>query len=171
MLIRLLLKIMNENLTGFEEFEICGLNVKLTKSQSENSIIAQTLWRKFNYALKRNNIVYRDKKAWEKYGVIYKADNEIYYLTGIRSNNVDAIPLEFSKLIVPAGNYYKYTHKGSMNDIKVSVKDLFKNKLLDLNYINPKSGIIYFERYDSRFNWNNPASEIDLFVLVKESNI
>ena len=144
---------------------LCGLQIKLTKSQSENHTIIQNHWIHFNTVLKKNNLT-QNKRNWVKYGVTFKVDDTYFYLAAIPTPN-SILPEQFRTITIPQGNYHVFTHKGKMEGIKQTLIDIYKIQIpkLNIQIQSPeKTGFMHFEKYDYRFQWNNPASIIELYL-------
>ena len=147
---------------------LCGLQIKLTKSQSENHTIIQNHWIHFNTVLKKNNLT-QNKGNWVKYGVTFKVEDTYYYLAAIPSS-ILILPEHFTTITIPQGNYHIFTHRGKMEGIKETLNDIYKIQIPKLNLqiqSSEKIGFIHFEKYDYRFQWNNPASTIELYLPLE----
>ena len=65
--------------------------------------------------------------------------------------------------------YEVFTHKGKMENIKETIYHIYKVIIpkTNLKIEDPKKiGFLHFEKYDYRFNWNKPTSEIDIYLPV-----
>ena len=148
--------------------QTCGLATKLTNSQTDNSKIIQSLWINFNCELKKYGITQKGGN-WTKFGITYKIEDNYFYLAAILSQN-QTFPDKFICFEIPKGEYKVFTHKGKMEDIKQTLFEIYKVILpkSNLNIENDKqTGFIHFEKYDYRFQWNKPNSEIDIYLPLK----
>ena len=148
--------------------EVCGIVTELSKSQSENYLIIQKHWKKFNAELKQAELNKKDGN-WTKYGITFKSNENYFYLTAIPTNG-NFIPDHFTKLIIPKGEYEIFTHNGKMENIKNTIYEIYKIVLpkLKLNIEeHTKTGFLHFEKYDYRFQWNKSNSIIDIYLPLK----
>ena len=79
-------------------------------------------------------------------------------------------PEHFVNKEIPKGEYEIFTHKGKMENIKLTIHNIYKNILPKSNLMieqHSKSGFIHFEKYDYRFGWDKPNSEIDIYLPIK----
>lgn len=145
-----------------------GLVTELTNSQAKNLTIIQRQWEAFNQALKKNNI-YQSRSNWKKYGITFKIDEKYYYLTAIPEGDF-VIPMQFTRKIIPNGDYKVFIHKGKMTNIKRTYYDIYKSIMPELNFEKEshlKTGFLHFEQYDYRFQWNKPSSEIQIYLPIE----
>jgi predicted transcriptional regulator YdeE len=70
---------------------LTGTEASLTKSQDNNYLIIRNLWKKFNRELKI--VKNRNKTNWEKFGITYRKDNNIFYMVSVEKAN-DVIVLQ-----------------------------------------------------------------------------
>jgi predicted transcriptional regulator YdeE len=148
--------------------ETCGLVAELTLSQTVNFSIIRRHWRILNEAVKKYGLS-QGHSTWVKYGITFKAGEHYRYLAAIPIKNFLA-PDHFMKLDIPAGDYEVFTHRGAMENLKNTVYEIYKTILPKSNLNvedHTRVGFIHFEQYDSRFKWNNPDSEIDIYLPVK----
>ncbi|WP_188050621.1 GyrI-like domain-containing protein [Flavobacterium sp. GP15] len=146
-----------------------GLVTQLTKSQKENFIIISKHWIAFNAELKKHNLN-QHSGNWVKYGITFKVENEYFYLTAIPSNK-QIFPDHFINFEISKGNYEIFVHQGAMQDIKQTLNHIYKTIIPDLNLKiedHEKKGFLHFEKYDYRFQWNNPKSVIEIYLPLKK---
>ncbi|NRB39614.1 MAG: effector binding domain-containing protein [Pseudomonadales bacterium] len=138
------------------------MTTELTTSQNENSKIISQHWRNFNRHL-RNNKLWQGK-GWVKYGITKKVEDKYFYMTAIESNVT--IP-SLEKYTVIAGEFIRFQHVGSLERIKLTISDIYR-KVIPSQCIklNANRVVVHYERYDYRFNWNDPNSIIDIYVPV-----
>ena len=159
------MKIIDKNISTF------GLLTELTKSQTDNFEIIKYHWRKFNAKLKKYNLI-QNGGNWEKYGITFKTNETYFYLTTIPQNEMN-FPEHFVNKEIPKGEYEIFTHTGSMENIKQTINNIYKNILPNSNLTiehYSKTGFIHFEKYDYRFRWDKPNSEIDIYLPINTNN-
>ncbi len=150
-----------EIVTHAEVITICGLEVELTRSQQVNYGIIQNHWKFFNRELKYRGLS-QQGTHWKKFAVTYKKNDTFYYLTAVPF--VADVPA-FISMDIPVGEYARFEHTGHSQGIKKSLYEIYTRHIpeasitLDLNRT-----FIHYELYDSRFNWNNASSIIDICV-------
>jgi AraC family transcriptional regulator len=100
------------------------------------------------------------------YGVRYNSDdNGLDYLCGVEVGEFSQLPLELSRVRVPANRYAVFTHRGHIAAIRSTWHTIW-NKWL------PKSGHALadapdFERYDERFDARSGKGEVEIWVPIK----
>jgi predicted transcriptional regulator YdeE len=149
----------------YKSISTFGLSAELTKSQNKNFTIIQNHWKKFNEELKKHKLN-QGSKNWEKYGVTYKAGENYFYLAAIPRTDKN-YPHHFSEKIIPLGEYKTFTHTGKMENIKETIRNIYKTILPYSELIiepHTKTGFLHFEKYDSRFKWNQPNSIIEIYL-------
>jgi predicted transcriptional regulator YdeE len=143
----------------------CGLSIEITISQSQNFIILQDHWVKFNAELKRLNLK-QNGGNWEKYGITYKINEKYFYMASIPYFG-QIVPDNFVYKEIPKGEYVFFVHTGKMNEIKNTIYNIYKKVLpnsgLNIEHYS-KAGFIHFEKYDFRFQWNRPNSIIEIYL-------
>lgn len=153
--------------TQLENIPTCGLSVELTTSQTQNGLIIQAHWIKFNAEIKR---LKRNKNSgnWVKYGFTYKVNEKYFYLAAIPFLG-NEVPNDFETMLIPKGEYVFFEHLGNMNAIKSTIYSIYKVQLPQLGIKienQSKEGFIHFEKYDSRFKWNNPNSILEIHLPI-----
>ena len=146
-----------------ESFHVCGLSMKLSRSQNQNSKLIRDLWQRFNRELSDNNI--NLGKNWKKYGITYQEEGYYFYMAAIP---LDQSISNFSTIEILGGAFVCFQHKGSMDLLKRSYFDIYKKRVPQSNLsIDRNRPILHYEVYDNRFNWNNTDSVIDLIIPTK----
>ena len=148
-----------------------GLQIELTNSQTENFEIIKNHWKIFNAELKKYNLI-QNNGNWEKYGITIKTDEKYFYLTTIPQNKM-FFPEHFIYKEIPKGEHEVFIHSGKMENFKQTIYNIYKNILPSKNLTvehYSKTGFIHFEKYDYRFHWDKPTSEIDIYLPVNTSN-
>jgi predicted transcriptional regulator YdeE len=59
--------------------------------------------------------------------------------------------------------------KQNLQNLKLTIHDIYKNILPNSNLTiehHSKTGFIHFEKYDYRFGWDKPNSEIDIYLPI-----
>lgn len=152
---------------NFNEIDLIGVSTELTKSQDKNYILIRELWKKFNIELK--NIKNRKLENWEKFGVTYRENYQVFYMASIKKTNKMIIPQNMVTIKVNQGKYMRFVHIGAMYDIKKTIYNIYKNYIPKSGFeikSNEKEGLVHFERYDYRFKWNNQDSILDIYLPV-----
>jgi predicted transcriptional regulator YdeE len=159
------MKTIDKNISTF------GLLTELTNSQTDNFEIIKNHWKTFNAELKKYNLI-QNGGNWEKYGITIKTNEAYFYLTTIPQDNF-IFPEHFVNKEIPKGEYEIFTHKGKMENIKLTIHDIYKNILPNSNLKiehYSKTGFMHFEKYDYRFRWDKPNSEIDIYLPISTNN-
>ena len=58
-----------------------------------------------------------------------------------------------------------------MQDLKQTLNHIYKTIIPDLNLNiedHENTGFLHFEKYDYRFQWNNPKSVIEIYLPLKK---
>lgn len=158
--------------------KVSGLSVQLTRSQSQNHQIIAKHWQTFNHILKSKKL--KLGRNWVKYGITQKVGDSYYYMTAIPSDigvggfdgfEVDGGEIDgFETVILDTAEYCCFQHMGSMGLIKSTIYKIYKEIIPSLGIrLNENRGLIHYERYDYRFNWNKPNSIIDIYVPTKSN--
>ena len=152
---------------NFNKIDLIGIKVELTKSQNENFLLIRNLWKRFNLDLK--NIENRKSSNWEKFGITFKENEQIFYMASIELSSKINIPENMITTKINQGKYLRFIHMGKMYDIKNTVYNIYKNILPALKFkieLNKKNGLIHFEKYDHRFKWNDPKSLLEIYLPI-----
>ena len=154
---------MNHTILLKEPFQVCGLSVKLSGSQNENSKLIQNLWQLFNRELRSKNIT--SGKNWKKYGVTYQSKGCYIYIAAIPFN----ISYKgFSIIEISGGKFASFQHVGAMNLLKSTYYNIYKKLLPKSSLLVDKNRyVLHYEVYDNRFNWNKADSTIDIIIPIK----
>ncbi|MCP4129451.1 MAG: hypothetical protein GY754_00405 [bacterium] len=153
--------------------ELIGLCTELTRSQSSNFHIISNLWKKFNSSLHR--VVGRSANSgyWEKFGITYKENDRIFYMTAVPWIEEHTYPGSMLRKTIPSGPFAFFEHRGKLMNIKHTVALIFKEYIPANNLPIKDSnspGIVFLEKYDNRFHWNKVDSVIEIFVPVLALN-
>jgi predicted transcriptional regulator YdeE len=145
------------------QINVSYFETQLTTSLQNNFLIIQSHWKKFNTLLRINEIKFDSE--WEKFGITIKTENQYFYRCAFYSES--RIP-QFEHSHIPAGSYAKFTHTGPLYSLSKTINQIYKTIIpsspldIDLNRL-----VIHYERYDSRFNWNNQNSIIEIYVQLQ----
>jgi len=146
------------------KLNVCYFETKITTSHQNNSSIISDHWKKFNILLRINKIKFDSE--WEKFGITMKINNQYFYQCSFQSER--CIP-PFNQTSIPAGNFAKFNHTGPLSLLSKTMNQIYKQIIpispldIDLN-----RSLIHYERYDSKFNWNNQNSVIEIYVPLKD---
>jgi predicted transcriptional regulator YdeE len=151
---------MNYESITIRDVPVYGLSVELTSSQSENAKIIAQHWKLFNLQLRVQKVWLG--KDWAKFGLTKKLNNQYFYTTAVESEKV----IEgFEHEVINAGEYLRFHHVGSMARMKNTISDIYRNVLPAQNIqLDTQRNLIHVERYDARFNWNNPSSLVEIYI-------
>ena len=142
---------------------VCYFETQLTTSHQNNFSIISDHWEKFNSLLRINEIKFDSE--WEKFGITKKANNQYIYQCAFPSE--ERIP-QFKHSNIPAGNFAKFNHAGPLYLLSKTINQIYKQiipgSLLDIDF---NRSLIHYERYDSKFNWNNQNSIIEIYVPLQ----
>jgi predicted transcriptional regulator YdeE len=142
---------------------VCYFETQLTTSHQKNYPIIQSHWKKFNTLLRINGIKFDSE--WEKLGITIKANNQYFYQCAFHSENHIS---QFKYASIPAGNFAKFNHAGPLYLLSKTINQIYKKiipgSLLDIDF---NRLLIHYERYDSKFNWNNQNSIIEIYVPLQ----
>ena len=144
-----------------QNIQTCGFVTELTKSQAKNFEIIRNHWANFNRELAKIKLNQNDRN-WTKYGITFKEKEKYFYLASVPTTEENSIvPDNFEYMVIPAGEYELFTHKGKMENIKNTLYEIYKVVLPGSNLKvenHTKSGFLHFEKYDYRFQWNIQTS-------------
>lgn len=154
---------MNYKIITTKTCKVIGLQVGLTRSQSENHRIIASHWKTFNRELRNQKI--ETGNNWLKFGITKKIGGEYFYLTAIPSAMEVA---GFSDEELKGGDYICFEHRGNMGLLKTTVNDIYKKIIPQSDFeVDEFRATIHYEQYDHRFLWNKPSSLISIYVPVK----
>lgn len=156
---------MNYKLITLQGHKVVGLQVELSKSQSQNHQIITAHWKNFNRELRIQKI--KSGANWLKFGVTKRINDQVFYLTAIpKISNV----VGFSEEELRGGNYICFEHRGPMGLLKTTVNDIYRKLIPESKFdVDECRAIIHYEQYDHRFLWNKPSSLISIYVPVKST--
>jgi len=145
-----------------------GKFITITSPEKNNMEVIPKLWQ--NFMPRRNQVVDASTKA--NLGVSFPIPakekphpEEQYYIAGTEVKNFDHVPAGMDTLVIPAGDYAVFTHKGEINKIEQTMNYIYGIWL-------PSSGKKLrvapdMEYYDERFKMNDPDSELDIYVPIE----
>jgi AraC family transcriptional regulator len=87
------------------------------------------------------------------------------YMAGVEFDRGVPHGLDFNSLIVPAGNYVRFTHRGLMETLKESYVTAYTEWFPSLNM--EMRNAPHLEVYDERFIPTSPKCEMDILIPVK----
>jgi predicted transcriptional regulator YdeE len=149
--------------------KVIGSTTQLSKSQTQNYKIITSHWKSFNHSLHEINSYDFNNPEWLKYGISYLIDQEYFYSANIPFDDGVHYPDYMQQTLIEEGDIAHFQHIGSMESLKLSIFELFKFQIpslkLNLKYLKT-NGIVYYERYSSKFQWNSDNSIIDLFFPI-----
>ncbi len=152
---------MNYKLISIPQKVLCGLPVKLSGSQTLNFQIISKHWKAFNYSIREKGRT--QSKNWEKYAITFKTNKQYFYMPAI---SVFDDP-DFMKQNIVAGEYLRFEHRGSMYRLKDTYSEIYRKVIPTSGYLlDLQRQFLHFEKYDRRFNWNNPDSLIEIYIPI-----
>lgn len=155
---------MKYKIKNVPKINVCYFEIQLTTSHQNNFYIISGHWKKFNTLIRINGIKFDAK--WEKFGITIKTENQYFYRCAFYSEN--RIP-QFERAHIPAGSYAKFIHTGPLYSLSKTINQIYKtilpNSPLDIDV---HRTVIHYERYDSRFNWNDQNSIIEIYVPLQD---
>jgi AraC family transcriptional regulator len=147
-----------------------GLEKSFLHGLSKDSTAAQVigpLWEDFG--CRAENVPHRVGDAM--YGVIYglpesqrKHPDELQYIAGVQVSDVGALPAGMVSRTVPAATYATFIHRGPIWKISETVREIYRVWLPDSGYEHAEVADI--ELYDSRFDCESDASEMEYWITV-----
>jgi len=153
-----------------EKTTVAGLEVItdsiIMPTASDDSDLIPKLWEDFWATFPRLGL----KSTGRSFGVAIPLDQATYpgklkYLAGVEFSRGVPPGLDFKTVVIPKGNYVKYTHKGLMDNLKQSYLTAYTDWF-------PKLGLEmrdapHLEVYDERFDPNSKNCEMDILIPVK----
>ena len=151
---------MEHKVLTLRQISVCYYQTELTRSHSQNFSIIRQHWKAFNTLLKINKVTLGAN--WEKLAMTQRYKDQYYYQCAFPSA-IHIRPFEF--MVIPAGNYFKFDHKGSMSTIGKTLNEIYNNVIPKSHIqIDKNRSMIHFERYDSKFNWNSQDSVVEVYI-------
>jgi AraC family transcriptional regulator len=105
------------------------------------------------------------------YGVIYgrpeperKHPDELQYIAGVQVSQVGKRPSGMVSRTVPAATYATFIHRGPIDKISETVREIYRVWLPQSGYEHAQ--IADIELYDSRFDCESDASEMEYWISV-----
>jgi len=145
------------------KINVCHFEIQLTTFHQKNFSIISNHWKKFNTLLRINEI--KLDSEWEKFGITIKTNNQYFYQCAFPSEG--HIP-RFKQTSIPEGSFAKFNHTGPLYLLSKTINQIYKQiipvSLLDIDF---NRSLIHYERYDSKFNWNNQNSIVEINIPLK----
>lgn len=104
------------------QISVCYYQTELTRSHNQNFSIIRKHWKEFNTLLGINKV--KLGLNWEKYAITKKHNDQYYYQCAFPSTTHIR---QFEFTIIPAGNYIKFDHEGSMSTIRKTINEIYNN--------------------------------------------
>ncbi|KPA10855.1 Bacterial transcription activator, effector binding domain protein [Candidatus Magnetomorum sp. HK-1] len=152
---------------NYEIIELLKLNIsyfetEITRSHNANAQIISSHWKKFNTLLRVNNVNLGPN--WQKFGITLKSNDTYKYQCAYQTDT--PIP-QFETSIIPSGKFAKFNHVGPINLIRNTINNIYQLAASEsLFEVNGRSGILHFEKYDSKFDWNSDKSIVEIYLLL-----
>ncbi len=97
--------------------------------------------------------------------VVKQDDSQFIYIPCVPVDTNAPIPAGMVDLVVPENKYAVFTHKGPLSEFPQTLNFIWGNWVP--NHQNQRTFDPDFELYDERFQYQNAASEIDVYIPVK----
>ena len=154
---------MKYKIINVPQINVCYFETQLTTSHQNNFSIISGHWKKFNTLIRINGIKLDAK--WEKFGITIKTKNQYFYRCAFYSEN--RIP-QFEPAYIPAGSYAKFIHTGPVYLLSKTINQIYKTIIPNSPLgIDLDRSVIHYERYDSRFNWNDQNSIVEIYIPLQ----
>jgi AraC family transcriptional regulator len=145
--------------------EIVTKSILSPDSKDENYLLPE-LWGDFWSVFPKLGV----KTSGMSFGITTPFENDssegkIKYLAGVEFKRGVPPGLDFKTIVIPAGKYVRYTHKGSMDTIKESYITAYTNWFPSLNL--KMRNAPHIELYDERFNPASPKCAMDILIPIK----
>jgi predicted transcriptional regulator YdeE len=156
---------MKPEIISLPESNISYFETELTTFHSKNGLIISEHWKRFNALLKTNNINLGTN--WQKLGITTKSNNKYKYQCAFEANS-STPEFKFSK--IQTGKFAKFNHLGPINLISNTFNYIYKTAINEFSLnVDPDRTILHFEKYDSRLNWNNNKSIVEIYLPLYET--
>lgn len=153
-----------------DEKKVVGMGTKFISTLSpdnNNQTIIPALWG--TYVTRSQEI--KSRVGYADFGVCFDPGgvkshpDECFYVAGAEVKNTNEVPDGMMTMTIPAGQYAVFTHKGSIEKLRFTMKYIYGSWL-------PKSGQKLrdapdLEIYDQRFKPDSEDSEIDVYIPIQ----
>lgn len=147
-----------------DDIFLIGIRTTLSGSLKQNNDIAIKFWRTFNQELKKKHL--RQGVHFEKYALTLREGNTLSYACGVPSNQ--CYPEDFEILRIPKGEYLCFQHQGSLTQLHETIRRIFDQELKTSGLERATGSLVYFEKYDERFAFDDPQSIVEIYVPLKQ---
>jgi AraC family transcriptional regulator len=142
--------------------------VSILSPQKNNYQVLPALWQGFIGRLSE----IKNRTGEATYGLVEMLPetgksnkDEMFYVACTEVADFDAVPKGMIQRVVPAGRYAMFTHKGPINRLEQTMKEIYLAWL-------PKSKVQlrdapHLELYDERFAHDSDQSEFDILLPVR----
>jgi AraC family transcriptional regulator len=89
-------------------------------------------------------------------------DDEFFYIAGTEVESLDNVPGGMLGITIPAGRYAVFTHKGRIDSLGETMRQIHGEWLADSGY-SYRAGAPELELYDERFNPQSDDSEMEIW--------
>lgn len=146
-----------------DDIFLVGKRTELSGSLRQNNAISMKFWQYFNQELHKNQL--KQGAHFEKYAITIREGDKLTYACGVPSNQ--SYPDDFEIFRIPKGDYLCFQHVGPMHAIPITLRTIFDQEINNQNIERKAGNLIYFEKYDERFAFNDPSSIIEIYVPLK----
>ena len=95
------------------------------------------------------------------------SDDEFFYIAGREVESTESIPEGMISYTIPAGRYAAFTHKGKLDTLAETVREIHQTWLPTSGHI-ARADAPEIEIYDERFNPASENSEMEIWVPIEE---
>jgi predicted transcriptional regulator YdeE len=136
---------------------VVGLAIR-TMPQSPD---IRKLWPKF---VARIDEIANPAEPRVSYGVMRHERGALHYMAAISVSSAQAIPAGMESSVIPAGTYATFRYP--LAELGKGFGEIF-NELLPASGFEPISGQTLYERYDEKFDPDNPRSMVEIGIPVR----
>ncbi len=145
------------------------VGIKIETNLQKNESVA--LWKKFKPRVKeishkKNDRFYSVQNYFEFDPIQFTSETVFDKWAAVEVENEDKLPEGMQKLVIPAGIYATFVHRGTVMDFSKSLYYFFSQWLPNSDYVLENHP--HFEVFDHRYlGPQNPDSIEDVFIPIK----
>lgn len=156
---------MQTKICQLDDLFLVGQEISLTSSLARNAQIAKAFWKTFQEQLRMHHV--RQGKQFVKYGLTLRKNDGLIYACGVESKQL--YPETFTIYRIPRGTYLCITHHGPMSLLPETIRNIFKHEINTYGGTSQQGELVYVERYDERFHYEEEASIIELYIPLQQT--
>lgn len=146
-----------------DDFIICGMDMALSNSLSQNTKLCTAFWKSFHHELKKRHM--KQEAPWRKYALTIHRGDQLCYVCGVPP--AGCYPDDFQLYHVPRGEYVKCLHRGPMQDLPQTLTYIWKTYLPTHQLLCLQSELVYYECYQEGFYYQQEHSVIELYIPLQ----